>query len=195
YSGGYSNVGTVFKLNTDGTGYTVLKSFTGNPDDGANPYGGVALSGSLLYGTTRNGGSSEAGTVFEMNTDGTGYTVLYSFTGFPDGAGPLAGLTLSSGVLYGTTGFGGTSGYGTVFTLNTDGTGYAVLYSFTGVGNDGANPYAGLTLSGSVLYGTTEFAGGTVFKLNTDGTGYAVLHYFYTGEPYGVNPYGGVTLS
>ena len=100
-----------------------------------------------------SGGSSDAGTVFKVNTDGTGYTVLKNFTG-SDGADPSCGPDVLSGsTLYGTTHYGGSSDDGTVFKLNTDGTGYTVLKNFTG--SDGAYPYAGLTLSGSVLYGTT----------------------------------------
>ena len=44
------------------------------------PYGGLILSGNTLYGTAQYGGSSGNGTVFAVNTDGTGFTNLYSFT-------------------------------------------------------------------------------------------------------------------
>jgi len=64
------------------------------------------------------------GTVFKVNTDGTGFTPLYDFTAlsFPnntniDGAEPNAGLILSSNTLYGTTEIGGSSGDGTLFSL------------------------------------------------------------------------------
>ncbi len=57
---------------------TVLKHFTGS--DGAWPDAGLVLSGSTLYGTTSLGGSSNKGTVFQMNTDGTGYTVLKNYS-------------------------------------------------------------------------------------------------------------------
>jgi uncharacterized repeat protein (TIGR03803 family) len=43
YCGGSSGLGTVFKVNTDATGYTVLKSFTGS--DGAQPYAGLVQHG------------------------------------------------------------------------------------------------------------------------------------------------------
>src|SRR5262249_28661945 len=118
--------GTVFKLNTDGTGYTVLTNL-----DNVS-YGDLTLSGSVLYGTTQSGGStSYGGTVFKVNTDGTGYTELYNFTGGSDGAYPYAGVTLSSNVLYGTAHDRGSSGSGVVFRLNTDGTGFTVLKSFS----------------------------------------------------------------
>ena len=193
--GGSSDMGTVFKLLTDGIGYTVLKNFTGYPSDGASPVAGLALSGSVLYGTTGSGGISDEGTVFKLNTDGSAYTILKHFNGSGgDGQSPR-GLTLSGSVLYGTTAYGGGSNLGTVFKVNTDGTGYTVLKNFTG--SDGAYPFAGLTLSGSVLYGTTFHGGssnlGTVFKVNTDGTGYTILkHFTSSDEP---NPLAGLTLS
>jgi uncharacterized repeat protein (TIGR03803 family) len=195
--GGASDYGTVFKVSTDGTGFTVLKSFTGS--DGETE-AALTLSGSALYGTTVSGGSSNLGTVFMVNTDGTGYAVLHNFTDSPDGSLPYAGLTSSGSVLYGTTAVGGRSGYGTVFKLNTNGTGYAVLKSFAGNdAGDGSSPQAALTLSGSVLYGTTVYGGssgeGTVFKVNTNGTGYAVLHNFIYSPADGSLPYAGLTLS
>jgi uncharacterized repeat protein (TIGR03803 family) len=192
YVGGVYYYGTVFKMNTDGTGHTVLKSFNGS--DGRYPEGSLVLSGSTLYGTTQAGGSSSGGTAFKMNTDGTGYTVLKNFTG-SDGSGPWAGLVLSGTTLYGTTSYGGSSGYGTVFKVNTDGTSYTVLKSFTG--SDGKWPKAALVLSGGTLYGTTlsggDFNYGTVFKVNTDGMGYTVLWSFADND--GWSPWGGLVLS
>src|SRR5262245_21346633 len=94
------------------------------------------------------------------------FMTLYSFTGGSGGSRPQAGLILSSNTLYGTASNFGSSGSGTVFKGNTDGTGFATLYNFTGE-SDGANPYGGLVLSGKTLYGTATFGGssgkGTVF--------------------------------
>jgi len=70
-----------------------------------------------LYGTTFSGGISNAGTVFKMNPDGSGYTTLHTFIG-SDGANSNAGLAQGrDGGLYGTTYSGGTSNLGTVFRL------------------------------------------------------------------------------
>jgi uncharacterized repeat protein (TIGR03803 family) len=52
-------------VNTDGTGYAVLKHFTGG--DGANPSTGLTVSGSVLYGTTLAGGSWNNGTAFKID--------------------------------------------------------------------------------------------------------------------------------
>jgi uncharacterized repeat protein (TIGR03803 family) len=183
-SGGSSGRGTVFAVNTNGTGFTNLYSFTATsfPDstnsDGASPWSGLILSGNTLYGTAAAGGSSHHGTVFAVNTDGTGFTTVHNFSALlgsnpnspnSDGADPVAGLILSGTTLYGTAVNGGSSGYGTVFAVNTNGTGFTTLYSFTS-GSDGANPQAGLILSGNTFYGTTEGGGssgnGTVFSLS-----------------------------
>jgi uncharacterized repeat protein (TIGR03803 family) len=165
-----------------------LYSFA-NKGDGGESYAGLILSGNTLYGTTSLGGE---GTVFAVNTDGTGFKVLHSFGGTGDTTFPLAPLILSGNTLYGTTGLGGN---GTVFKVNTDGTGYSILYRFTG-GTDGARPQAGLILSGNTLYGTA-FAGGsgygTVFQVQTDGTGFNTLYSFTAGDD-GAHPYGGLLL-
>src|SRR5260370_15288863 len=82
--------------------FTLLHSFTG-VSDGANPRAGLILSGSTLYGTAGQGGSFGVGTVFAINTDGTGFTNLHNFTGGSDGSVPRARI-LSNITLSGTTG-------------------------------------------------------------------------------------------
>jgi uncharacterized repeat protein (TIGR03803 family) len=166
YQGGDSGYGVVYKLNTDGSNYTVLKHFT--LSDGGYPYGGVTVSNSTLYGTTEQGGNPGYGVVYKLNADGTGYTVLKHFNLYSEGVYPRAGLTLSGDTLYGTTRSGGSSGYGVVYKLNTDGSGYTVLKRFTS--SDGRSPYAGVTFSDGMIYGTTYQGGGVgsgvVFSLD-----------------------------
>jgi uncharacterized repeat protein (TIGR03803 family) len=129
------------------------------------------LSGGTLYGTTYQGGISDWGTVFKMNTDGTGYAVLKKF-GSRDGWGPQSDLVLSGSTLYGTTYDTACEDpdYGTVFKVNTDGTGYTELKRFRE--SDGSGPQA-LVLSGDTLYGTTvnggNLANGTVFRIDLTG--------------------------
>jgi uncharacterized repeat protein (TIGR03803 family) len=184
--------GTVFKLNTNGSGFTVLHPFTGLGGDGENP-GAALVQGSdgMLYGTTGSGGTYDAGTVFKLNTDGSGYKVLFSFgdgtTGYPAGA-LVQG---SDGTLYGTA--AGYSSGGTVFKLSTNGSGFMVLHTFTGTSGDGERPFAALLLgSDGALYGTTEDGGsgggGTVFTLQTNGSGYMVLHPFTGDNDDGASP-------
>lgn len=198
YSGGWAHRGVVYAVSTDGSWYQTLVQFSGAPD-GAYPYADLLLSGSTLYGVTSSGGSRYGGTVFQVNTDGSGYSVLVNFAGSPDGSSPRAKLTVSGNTLYGTTYWGGTSGMGTVFTVQTDSSQYAVLKSFTGVNGDGAYPWAGLVLRNNALYGTTYSGGiyntGTVFKINTDGSGYAVLKSFSARNGDGASPYGTLVCS
>lgn len=202
YGGGSSGYGTLFAVNTDGTSFTNLHNFTGG-SDGANPVGGVILSGNMLYGTAYGGGNSGKGTVFAVHTDGTGFTNLYGFTG-SGGANTYSGLILSGNTLYGTAyGGGGNLNAGTVFAINTDGTGFTNLHSFTVI--DGTLPRAGLFLSGNILYGTASSGGvannGTLFKIKTDGTGFTNLHKFtassgtFMTNSDGANPYDGLILS
>jgi uncharacterized repeat protein (TIGR03803 family) len=117
------------------------------------------------------------GTVFKVNTNGTSFGTLYTFTNGVDGATPWAGLLMVSNVLYGTTTAGGDGGSGTVFEIGTNGTGFAVLRSFTALdptastNTDGSVLDGGLVLAGTTLYGTAYFGGdadnGTVFSLST----------------------------
>jgi uncharacterized repeat protein (TIGR03803 family) len=117
-SGDTNGFGIIFKLNTNGGAYSRLYSFTNSPD-GANSYASLALGGDgALYGTTDWGGRTNGGTIFKLNQDGTGYSVVYHFGGIGDGSHPFAGLTgRTAGALYGTTMSGGTNGFGTVYRL------------------------------------------------------------------------------
>src|SRR5208282_2806387 len=134
--------------------FTNLHNFAGSPRDGAHPQAGLIISGNTLYGATDSGGSASNGTVFAINANGTGFTNLYSFTATSgsystnsDGAYPAGTLLLSGSTLYGTAQYGGTNGNGTVFAVNTDGTGFTILHSFNG-GSDGSVPHAVLISSG-----------------------------------------------
>jgi uncharacterized repeat protein (TIGR03803 family) len=167
--GGDAGRGTVFQMAPDGSGFTLLHSFTGGTVDGAIPQGGL-LQGpdGTLYGTTFRGGDANLGTVYQMAPDGSGFALLYSFTG-PDGASPLSNVIQGpDGTLYGTTLFGGALGGGTVFRMAPDGSGFTLLHCFPPTT---VQPTAGLIqgLDGT-LYGTTSgfeiLAGGVVFSLS-----------------------------
>lgn len=188
--------GTVFSVGTNGSDFTVLHSFTvanqmGNSQDftnvdGSGPYSGLVLLGNTLYGTTILGGTGGRGTVFAVNTNGTGFAVLHDFapttsTTGPftniDGGQPETTLLLSGNTLYGTTSTGGSNGLGTVFAVETNGSNFIVLHAFDGT--DGEYPNTQLALSGNTLYGATDGGGtsgyGTVFAINTNGSSFAVL--------------------
>ena len=179
-AGGSGGAGTVFRVNVDGTGFTNLHSFMAVTNatnaDGANPEGNLALSGNVLYGTATDGGPGGIGTIFQVNTDGTGFTNVYIFTNLGEnGAFPEGGLVLYSNALYGENSYG-TGGAGTLFKVNIDGTGFTNLHTFTG-GSDGSLP-EGLSLGNNVLLGTAYGSYGSIFMINPDGTGYTNLYHF-----------------
>jgi uncharacterized repeat protein (TIGR03803 family) len=131
--GGPSGTGTVFSLtppaHLGGAWAEAVLCGFGDSTEGTFPVGGVVIgSGGVLFGTTKEGGGSNQGTVFSLTppaSPGSPWTetVLYNFTGGSDGGEPLAGVAIdNSGVLYGTTEYGGirkrrNSGCGTVFML------------------------------------------------------------------------------
>ncbi|MBW2071484.1 MAG: hypothetical protein JRI89_09525 [Deltaproteobacteria bacterium] len=158
--GGANDLGVIFKIETDGSAFSLLHSFTGGANDGNYPWGSLILSGSTLYGMTRDGGDSNLGVIFKINTDGSAFSLLHSFTGGAnDGSQPRGSLILSGSTLYGMSWLGGNSDLGVIFKINTDGTGFSLLHSFTGGANDGRNPFGSLILSGSTLYGMTPYGG------------------------------------
>ncbi|HEY5049105.1 MAG TPA: choice-of-anchor tandem repeat GloVer-containing protein [Rhizomicrobium sp.] len=193
-SGGASEVGTVFSINLSTGAESVLYSLKNNGGDGKFPYAGLINVDGTLYDTTSRGGSSVSGTVFSINPSTGAETVLYSFqNNGEDGNFPMAGLTNVHGTLYGTTVFGGTSGGGTVFSINPSTGAEAVLHSFQYNGADGNGPQAGLTKVNGILYGTTSSGGdlgnGTVFSINPFTGAYSVLYSFGTA-PDGNDPLG-----
>src|SRR5271168_5525410 len=89
--------------------FATLHSFTNGSDGAHPPYASSVLSGNTLYGTTQQGGSSGAGTVFAVSANGANFATLYTFTNGGDGANPIAGLILSGNTLYGTAAGGGSA--------------------------------------------------------------------------------------
>jgi len=167
YYGGPGGAGTLYKINTNGTGFTTLYFFntvvrdSSNSVDGANPVGGLILSGNTLYGTTSSGGIVTGnkglggpGTVFQLNTDGSGFVKLYTFTNAFGGSAPKTALALAGSSLYGTASLGGNGNAGTVFQLNTSGNGFATLHTFP---FQQGTPLGDLLVVGNTVYGTSEF--------------------------------------
>ena len=197
--GGSNDCGSAFKINTDGTGYSILHEFSFDPLDGANPCGSLTLYDNAFYGTTLQGGAGNSGTVFRLNADGTEFTNLHAFTGgTTDGSSPFGNVVFSDGKFYGMSFSGGSNDKGVVFKMNSDGSDFSLLHNFAGGTDDGASPFGSLTVSGNTLYGMTRNGGtgdkGVVFKISTDGTGYSNLHVFTGGSEDGSMPYGNLIL-
>jgi uncharacterized repeat protein (TIGR03803 family) len=189
-SGGLAGYGTVFSVDPATGAETTIYSFAGGAD-GVYPVAALISVGGTLYGTTIYGGTSTnggMGTVFSINPATGDETVLHRFAGGADGANPVAPLIDVGGTLYGTTWLGGkgggSSGAGTLFSINPATGAEAVLHSF-GIGTDGIAPFTGLTNVRGTLYGTTRSGGpmggyglGTVFSFNPTTGAETILHNF-----------------
>ncbi|HXR48690.1 MAG TPA: choice-of-anchor tandem repeat GloVer-containing protein [Candidatus Limnocylindrales bacterium] len=188
FQAGANGYGTIFRMTANGS-VTPLSSFTGGTD-GGDPYAGLIQGDDgNYYGTAFEGGANFYGSVFKLTANGA-LTGLYEFTDGDDGAYPYAGLIQGTDEnFYGTTLYGGAFGYGTVFSLNTDGK-LKTLVSFDYA--KGGYPEAGVIQGADGnFYGTTSEGGtngyGTVFRLNTNGS---LTTLFSFGLTNGANPIG-----
>lgn len=162
---------TVVTLTAPGVAISTLYSFTGGLD-GANPNGLMQETNGNFYGTTQDGGTNSAGTIFQMTPAGA-LTTLSLFSNAPGrGYNPTAALVQGpDGNLYGTTEHGGSQNAGTFFKTTTNGV-VTRLVVFNG--DNGASPYRALIegADGS-FYGTTLGGGanqeGAVFRVTTNG--------------------------
>jgi uncharacterized repeat protein (TIGR03803 family) len=93
----------------------------------------LVLSGNTLFGTTEYGGSGGNGTIFSVDTNGANFAVLHNFAAdVSQGNNRKTGLALSGNTLCGMATTGGSQGQGTIFSLSTNGTGFAVIHNFNG---------------------------------------------------------------
>jgi uncharacterized repeat protein (TIGR03803 family) len=199
--------GLIYRARPDGTEIVTLHQLTIN--EGYSPVGGLVLgSDGRFYGTTSIGALTEAntaGTVYRIQPDGTGFTILHRFQTYSaanqagsavnaDGANPETELVEGNdGFLYGVTRAGGTNGTGVIFKISKEGTGFAVLHTFGPItsavnvtpvlNEDGIGSASPLVAAADdYLYGTAINGGpngnGTVFRVRFDGTGFEVLHAF-----------------
>ncbi|MEO6168682.1 MAG: choice-of-anchor tandem repeat GloVer-containing protein, partial [Chitinophagales bacterium] len=192
--GGADGVGTIYKLQKDGSDFSIVFNFefwdfalTGN-----SPYGSLITDGTYLYGMTVGGGVVNQGVVFKIKPDGTGFLKLLDFTDDPNGSWGYGSLVYDGTYLYGMTNNGGEYNRGTIFKVKTDGTNYEKLLDLDN--SNGAQPLGSLILVGTTLYGMTELGGedndaqGNMFSIETDGSNFTTLIDF-DGDN-GSTPYG-----
>jgi uncharacterized repeat protein (TIGR03803 family) len=195
--------GTIYRLTTNGD-VTMVASFNGT--NGADPLGLIRAGDGNYYGLANRGGAINKGTAFVIRREG-GLTRLLSFTG-PNGTYPEGSLIEGiDGNLYGTTSQGGaitngygTTGYGTVFRMTTNGN-LTTLVSFGST--NGARPISGLVqTSDGNFFGTTWYGGpytnaqsfgwGTVFKMTPAGVLTTLVYFNNTN---GAGPMAGLCLA
>jgi uncharacterized repeat protein (TIGR03803 family) len=201
--------GTVYELSPSKNGtYSITNaySFKGNPD-GAQPLGGLAMDAAgNLFGTTNEGGKGNIGygygTVYEIETTGQAWQekIIYRSGTHKSGYESQAPMTLGpDGNLYGTDGYGGKTGDGTVFRIVPSGDTwtYEVIYDFARGG--GSSPHSAPVFDAKGnLYATASFPQGTVFKLRppkgAEKSWKETTLYSFTGGADGGYPYSGITL-
>ena len=121
--------------------------------------------GTALYGTASAGNVNNNGTVFSLPLTGGTPTVLATFPG--DNGGPggvLPDLVLSGSTLYGATKGTGNTQSGTVFSVPLSGGTPTVVAALNGT--DNRFPNAGVTISGSTIYGTSTYGGSNTYYDN-----------------------------
>ncbi|MGA9510176.1 MAG: choice-of-anchor tandem repeat GloVer-containing protein [Candidatus Sulfotelmatobacter sp.] len=191
--GGDNAGGSIFKVTSAGT-VIPLYIFCLHElcKDGRDPQGLVQASDGNFYGSTRNGGDANAGSIFRVTTAGA-VSTLYSFCpsrqSCTDGVFPEGELIQGSdGDLYGTTFIGGNHDGGTVFKITLSGV-FTSLYSFCSQSPDcadGQAPTAGLVeATNGMFYGTTSNggvnSGGTIFRISP--TGKLTTLYNFCSQP------------
>lgn len=178
--GGENNLGTVFKILSDGTGYEKLLDFQGS-SNGAFPNSTLFFDGSFLYGMTAAGGTVDDGVLFKIKPDGSNYVKLLTFNGASTGAYPEGPLISDGTYLYGQTPGGGMYDNGIVFRIKPDGTDFFKLHEFMG-GIDGSVPRNQVVSDGIYLYGMTTQGGtsgyGTIYRIKPDGSDYLKVYDF-----------------
>ncbi|QMU26933.1 choice-of-anchor tandem repeat GloVer-containing protein [Adhaeribacter radiodurans] len=187
--GGLQGAGTAFTIKSDGTGFTVQKTFALS---GKSPYGDlIKASDGNFYGMNSAGGTYGYGNIFKMTSAGK-ITNLYSFNYTTNGGNPQGSLKQGAdGKFYGMTYSGGTNGYGTIFSFTPSGT-YTVLHHFS-LNADGGYPYDNLIQgTDGNFYGLTSQGGtynnGTIFKISPSGTFNVLRHLNQASD--GAYPYG-----
>lgn len=225
--GGVRNSGTVFEVIIRPSGIRghlkTLYNFCAlsNCADGTTSGGLILDAAGNLYGTTYNGGTADAGTVFRLtpNAQRTKWRLetLYSFCSrdsfCSDGIQPIGALTYAgaqTGVLYdgtsplyGVTEAGGKGSAGVAFSLIPRQGGswsLKVIHVFCSEANcaDGGVPAADLTIDASGnLYGGTQSSVGEIFELSPSGANKWSLSVLYrfcqqSGCSDGAGPNGGL---
>lgn len=176
-NGGSSDDGVLFKVQIDGSGYTILKNFNGT-SDGGTPDGGLVIIDSVLFGTTINGGSGY-GVLYSIDTTGNNFHVLHNFSWSSDPCFTYEGLTVFGTKLFGV-GYNNQTSPGGIYYYDLSDNSFHTIKFFTGT--DGGKPISKLLLINNTLFGMTSDGGshiyGVVFKIDSAGSNYSVIYNF-----------------
>lgn len=188
--GGHTNYDAavgIFRLERDGTGFRMLRVLSRETEGaGVNGLPGVMVvqgPDGALYGSAPGAGRNDCGTLFRMNADGSGFTVLRQMTA-ADGRQPNRLVFAPDGKIYGTAFYGGSADLGTVFRMDRDGVNFTVLRNLQGSFQspmESQRPWAGLTAGNDgLLYGVSSGGGssldvGTLYRIDPATGAYLLL--------------------
>ena len=197
--GGTSDLGTVFKYNLATGVFALVHQFTGT--NGSQPMQVLASDNAgFWWGTTYQGGTNNAGTVFKINQTDGGFTKVIDFAGTttaPRGRSCEQSLTYDgAGLMWGTTSFGGAGDFGTIFKIDISTNALTTVKEFTGTTGSvpGIDPDGNLVSDGVGFFWGTCYEGGaqnrgTLFKINaTTGAFTTLLQFAETSSPKGAFP-------
>ncbi len=185
----------------------VLHRFPAGAQDGENPFSGLIPWGGAFYGLTMEGGAHGAGTIYQINGDGSGYRTVFSFPQFslqieksiePFSYRPSGQILAAYDRFYGVLQLqyfifnGGPdmlvskeisvpAGY--LYSINPDGSDFTLLHAFD------QTPLGSLLEFEGALFGLLPgafgiringdpYENGAVFRINLDGSAYRVIHVF-----------------
>jgi uncharacterized repeat protein (TIGR03803 family) len=175
--------GTAYRIHLDGSDFETIQFFDVTGGEGTLPGKLIQGRDGNLYGITSDGGrSNDTGVVYQLNTNGTGYSQLFSFSTVAAHT-PTDLIEGRDGFLYATTLWGGgAGGRGVVVRIPKDGSSGEVLRVFAGL-SEGSNPQAIVHAADGRLYVTVAnegpfHANGFVFSMRTDGSDYRVVRAF-----------------
>jgi uncharacterized repeat protein (TIGR03803 family) len=191
--GGAEDKGTLFRIDADGTDFTVEHHFS--ETSGWAPEGTLCLADNgKLYGTTNFGGSGSpaAGTLFSFDPASGTYTTLVNFNNSNGGFGWGGLIATPEGMLYGAT-YGGSSTGGSIFSLDPTSDTYTVRYNLTQATDGGGITSVLYRHTDGQLYGCAAYGGvnnaGTLFRFDPSTNVFTKLHDL-GGGPNGKTPYG-----
>jgi uncharacterized repeat protein (TIGR03803 family) len=162
-AGGAQNAGVIFEFDIASSQYTLKHSFVPGDPMGTRPFGGLTQSSNgKLYGlTTRNVGNGVNLSVI-IEFDPANGNIAYKLGAtFLRGAGDrnYSSMISLSNTLYGVSPLGGETGSGVLFSYNPFADSYQTVLDFD-YGENGAFPYAGMTLAGNgKMYGLLSTGG------------------------------------
>ncbi|MDY8134327.1 choice-of-anchor tandem repeat GloVer-containing protein [Aquimarina sp. 2201CG5-10] len=184
------NANGVYKIVNESTVSTLVDFTVNATTTGSDGKGELLQVSGKLWGVTNTGGANDNGTIFNINTDGTGFNKVHDFNATTEGGNPSGFLTFSNGKILGVLtsggpGSGSGSPAGSIFSIDTDGSNFTVIRGFSfasGTVSPLAVPNGGLTEANGKLWGVAQFGGnffsGGIYSINADGSGYSEDYLF-----------------